>query len=417
MKVQGDSVKEGFEHLYKAECKTGNMIGEGGRIYRSWSGGRCRILGGEKADYCYHVMSRTCGGDYLFGAEEKEAFRKIMRRMARFCGVKVLTYAVMSNHFHILARVPCRVKFLKRFDDQPDEAEGSGEERLMQHLSILYSQAYVTRVRKELAWMREQQMEADAEKFLLKYKRRFCDLSLFTKEVKERFSRWFNKKHERQGTLWMDRFKSVLVENGQALRTMAAYIDLNAVRAGLVEDPKDYRWCGYAEAMGGSKQARRGLCRVMEKPLDSWGENHDWYRCWLIADAGVGVEKVEFASSSAIKPTHHTPTKEQPKTLQPPSASHHQAQASIYQQLRARIRYFTEGVALGSPEFINTWFELNREKFSPRRLKGIPPEKKSNPSAPDAPDASVSPDLPSAAEAAPKSGLYTLKGKIIIPDS
>ncbi len=395
-------IKEGFNHLYKADCKTGNMIGEGGRIYRSWSGGRCRILGGEKADYCYHVMSRTCGGDYLFGNEEKEAFRKIMRRMARFCGVTVLTYAVMSNHFHILARVPCRLRFLKRFDDQHGESEGSGEERLMQHLSILYSKAYVTRVRKELAWMREQHMEADADKFLLKYKRRFCDLSLFIKEVKERFSRWFNKKHERRGTLWMDRFKSVLVENGEALRTMAAYIDLNAVRAGLVEDPKDYRWCGYAEAMGGSKQARRGLCRVMEKPLDSWGENRDWYRCWLIADAGIGAEQVESSSNSPTNPNNTTPPTKQPKTPPPPNSPHPQLKASIYQQLRTRIRYFTEGVALGSPEFINAWFELNREKFSPHRLKGIPPEKNSNPDDP---------------EATPGSGLYTLKGKIIITDS
>jgi exodeoxyribonuclease V beta subunit len=40
---------------------------------------------------------------------------------------------------------------------------------------------------------------------------------------------------------------------------MAAYIDLNPVRAGLVKDPKDYRWCGYAEALSGSRRAQRGL--------------------------------------------------------------------------------------------------------------------------------------------------------------
>jgi hypothetical protein len=58
----------------------------------------------------------------------------------------------------------------------------------------------------------------------------------------------------------MDRFKSVLVEGeGNPLQTMAAYIDLNSVRSGLVEDPKDYRWCGNAEAVAGSKSARLGL--------------------------------------------------------------------------------------------------------------------------------------------------------------
>jgi hypothetical protein len=61
----------------------------------------------------------------------------------------------------------------------------------------------------------------------------------------------------------MERFKSVLVEDGEALRTMAAYIDLNPVRAGMVKDPKDYRWCGYGEAMGGGTAARLELCQVV----------------------------------------------------------------------------------------------------------------------------------------------------------
>ena len=126
-----------------------------------------------------------------------------------------------------------------------------GEENLLEHLLILYTEAYVKQVRREIMSMRKEGQEEDIERFLNKYKRRFCDLSLFVKEVKERFSRWFNKKNDRCGTLWMDRFKSVLVEDGEALRTMSAYIDLNAVRAGMVEDPKDYRWCGYAEAVAG----------------------------------------------------------------------------------------------------------------------------------------------------------------------
>ena len=44
---------------------------------------------------------------------------------------------------------------------------------------------------------------------------------------------------------------------------MAAYIDLNPVRAGMVDDPKDYRWCSYAEAVAGKKRSREGLQRVM----------------------------------------------------------------------------------------------------------------------------------------------------------
>ena len=64
------------------------------------------------------------------------------------------------------------------------------------------------------------------------------DVSAFMKLLKQRFTQWFNRRHRRKGTLWEERFKSVLVEGShQVLATMAAYIDLNPVRARLVEDP------------------------------------------------------------------------------------------------------------------------------------------------------------------------------------
>ena len=355
--------KKALTDLEKVDCKTGHMGGKTGRIYRSWSGGRRRILGGEADDYCYHVMSRTTGGDFLFGAEEKEALRKIMWRMANFCGVKLLTYCVMDNHFHMLVRVPSQQAFLRRFEDRVGEEPGAGEERLLDHLSILYSKSYVQHMREEIAWMREQGMEEDVAKFLQKYKNRFCDLSLFVKQVKERFSRWYNKKHSRRGTLWMDRFKSVLVENGEALQTMAVYIDLNPVRAGLVQDPKDYRWCGYAESVGGSKRARRGLCRVMGKPLDSWAENGSWYRCWLMTDGEEVEENKQYQVRTRKGISASKVKKELGRGGSLPNAT----------RLRSRVKYFTAGLALGSREFVNELFEENRGKFGPNRKQGAKP--------------------------------------------
>src|SRR5690606_13228113 len=93
-----------------------------------------------------------------------------------------------------------------------------------------------------------------------RYLRRMWDISLFMKTLKQRFTQGFNKLHQRKGTLWEDRFKSVLVESaGEPLRAMAAYIDLNPVRAGLVADPKDYRWSGYGAGGGGGSGARAAL--------------------------------------------------------------------------------------------------------------------------------------------------------------
>jgi hypothetical protein len=71
-------------------------------------------------------------------------------------------------------------------------------------------------------------------------------LSDYVKEIKQRFSHWYNKRHGRKGFFWGKRFKSVLVENGDTLINCLAYIDLNPVRAGLVERPEDYRWCSLA---------------------------------------------------------------------------------------------------------------------------------------------------------------------------
>jgi len=77
---------------------------------------------------------------------------------------------------------------------------------------------------------------------------------------KQRLSQWYNLRNRRSGPLWEDRFKSVLVQGEPGLLAMvAAYIDLNAVRAGLVKDPRDWRWCGYAEAAAAQSRARNGL--------------------------------------------------------------------------------------------------------------------------------------------------------------
>ncbi|MCH7229173.1 transposase, partial [Haloferula sp. A504] len=284
MKANEESTMEPVE---KADLPTRQYPGG---FRRGNGAGRKRILGPEGRSNRYHVMSRTAGGEMLFGEVEKEAFCRVMRRMERFSGVEILTYAVMGNHFHLLLRVPDREKYLQRFEGT------GGEERLLEHLKLLYSKSFLASLRTELADLRKNGMAKEADELLDRFRRRFCNLEIFVKELKERFSRWFNKHHGRKGTLWMDRYKSVIVEDGEALRTMAAYIDLNPVRAGLCQDPKDYRWCGYAEAVAGSKRARRGLCRVLDRPLDSWEEQPTksdltaacWYRCWLFGE-GLAV--------------------------------------------------------------------------------------------------------------------------------
>ena len=72
----------------------------------------------------YHCMSRTVNGELLFEDREKEILRKMLWQVADFCGVEVLTYCIMSNHFHVLVRVP--------------EAESVSDVELMRRYKVLY---------------------------------------------------------------------------------------------------------------------------------------------------------------------------------------------------------------------------------------------------------------------------------------
>ena len=337
---------------------------------------RKRFLAPDSPSACFHVMSRVAGGEMIFGDTEKEAFRLLMWKMARFSGIQILTYAVMGNHFHLLVSVPNQKKFITRFEG------AKGEELLFRHLKLLYSKEYLAALQHELKEYRDRGLPELAEEILAKYRKRFCNLSLFVKEIKERFTRWYNKKEGRKGTLWMDRFKSVLVQDGEALETMAAYIDLNPVRAGIVKDPKDYRWCGYGEAMGGSRCARRGLCKVVGRPVDSWEVQQNLkptrpnaevlmtcevYRCWLFGDGLVAGEKEEnqiVASRRGRKGY----TKKEVDAVKEAGGK-----LTRGQLLRCKVRYFSEGVALGDKAFVEGVFKNHRESFGPARKEGAKP--------------------------------------------
>jgi REP element-mobilizing transposase RayT len=305
----------------------------------------------------------------LLGDTEKEALRRLMWRLARFAGLEIHTYAVMDNHFHILARVPAHDPFVAQF------VGPGGEARLLEHLRLLYSRAYIAALRAELADLRQRGLPEEAEALIAGYLRRMCNLPVFVKELKERFSRWYNKHRGRRGTLWMERFKSVLVEDGEALRTMAAYIDLNPLRAGMVKDPKDYRWCGYGEAMGGGTAARLGLCQVVghadggakawDTPATAKGMSAaEVYRCWLFED---GRERADVSSGSAEKQRQ-----KRAGIGSEEAAAEKQRQGKLSRAalLRCRVRYFTDGLVLGTKSYVDGVFAHYRSHFGPRRTSG-----------------------------------------------
>ena len=291
----------------------------------------------------YHCVSRVVDGRFLFqtqspGSVEAEYFVHLMRRLELACCLQVLTYALMANHFHILCKVP--------------ERRTLSDQELLDCIEAGYGSERRTQVAEQLtAYAREASLSDQAQHLRDNYLSRLFDVSIYMKELKGRFAQWYNRRHHRYGVLWAERFKSVLVEEGQALSAVAAYIDLNPLRAGLCEDPKDYRYCGYAEAIAkNSAQAKLGLQEALGLGTESsWRDARREYRK-LLFQTGTAASKAGAVIDVELAQ----------KVLQ-----QQQSEIPLAELLRCRIRYFTDGGILGSRAFVQEQFARCRQIRSP----------------------------------------------------
>jgi REP element-mobilizing transposase RayT len=295
----------------------------------------------------YHIMSRIVDKQMLMNPSEKEYFRKLMRAVEAFSGCQVITHATLNNHWHCLIYVP--------------EPRSVSDDELLVRLSHLYSRIEVRGIAESLQRHRELGQHNAAEALKQRYTCRMYDLSEFAKTLKQRYTQSYNRRHSRKGTLWEERFKSVLVGGRGALLTIAAYIDLNAVRAGIVEDPGEYRFCGYGEALGGSRVARERLMTLFEH-LDhkaDWQEAARLYRQQLFVRGEQLAEDDKPGFSPEVVQAVLDAGGALPKG----------------QALRCRVRYFSDGVILGSRAFVDEAFKRHRGYFSPSRANGARPMK------------------------------------------
>ena len=331
----------------------------------------------------FHVVSRIVGREFLLGEKEKSRFHKIMRRLEKVSGVQVLSYCLMDNHVHLLLRT-------ERIDG---EAVSDGE--LVNRVRAMYSKGLASELARQLErWKRKAkdgtrcETQGDGRKgevgessmhafWRERYLARLGNLSEFMRVLKSSFSKWYNKEHRRTGTLWEDRYKVVLVEgSARVLIKVAAYIDLNPVRAGMVEDPGDYRWCGYGEALGGCIEARRGLTRVVgADPKRGWRDAAPSYRALLYFEGvekgteGTRVEVVRNRSGQEIK-RKGIGKEEAAKVLGTGG------RLSLKELLRRRARYLVDGAVIGSRKFVDQIFEAQpaenrgKRKTGARKMRG-----------------------------------------------
>ena len=138
---------------------------------------------------------------------------------------------------------------------------------------------------------------------------------------------------------------------------MAAYIALNPVRAALCADPKEYRYCGYAEALArGSAAAREKIRTILGlSETSSWEELLAEYRKHLFMRGALATSK-------------HGPAFELAKAQE--VVDQEQGELSLPEQLRCKIRYISDGVILGSRSFVEAHCQRLRQTIGFKRKRG-----------------------------------------------
>jgi len=280
----------------------------------------------------YHVMSRTALDGFPLGDVEKDFMLDLIRRYSSLYFVEILGFCLMGNHFHILVRMFPEHKYTDE-DIKKRYETFYGDDSM-------FASGWIPSLREKLS-----------------------NLSEFVKEIKQSFSRYYNKKHHRRGTLWGERFKSLIVENGETLINCLAYIDLNPIRAGLVERPEDYRWnsLGYHVQTNNLDNFLSTDFGLKEFNVKSEKERIRRYRRYVY-EAGA-VNRPEQGRSKVIG--DRILEKERKRDFE----------LSRNDRFRYRTRYFTDSGIIGSKDFVSKNYMRFKHHFNSKNEKKPKPVK------------------------------------------
>lgn len=280
------------------------------------------MIAGEPT--AYHIMSRTALAGYPLDDVDKDFFVEQVVKLSKLFFVEVLGFCCMGNHFHLLARMLPETDF--------------SDNELKKRLAAFYDT--------ELNFYEDGQLPYLREKL--------SSLSEYVREIKVRFTRFYNKRHGRRGYFWGDRFKSVVVENGETLINCLAYIDLNPVRAGLVTRPEDYRW----NSIGYHIQTKnKDDFLSLDFGLRQFGEMDDAqrlrrYRRFLYETGAMDKgNKVQIDTAIVEKERKND------------------FKLARTRRFLYRTRYFTDSGIIGGKAFVSETYQKTKKLFQAKREK------------------------------------------------
>lgn len=270
-----------------------------------------------------HIISRISRENIRFDEIEKEYLFNLLSLFASAFFVQIHAYCIMGTHFHILA---------SSLDKQ---AQSATKGELFRRYHLMYGNKSNPPCG---SWKSDGTFLADEDGGVERLRSRLGSISRFVQELKQTFSTWYNKRHGTKGYLWHDRFKGILVDIGEAQLVCSGYIDLNPVRAGLVDRPEDYRWSSLGLKVRDGKMAGEFLKSVVD--------DMRWYREFVYVSGGVEREGSGRIADEVVDEVLRV-----------------NGELGIGDSLRYRVRNISEGLAIGGYTFISQLQKRLHRKF------------------------------------------------------
>ena len=265
----------------------------------------------------YLVTNRVAGGRMLFRDQDKYKLKELLFAGSAKLSYQVVDYVFMDNHFHLLVKIPPTSSM--------DDIELLNRYRLYKNNDEI---EFINSVQKD------------------EFREKIHDISFVIGNFEQRFVQWFNRQHNSWGRLFGQRFDSEMIEasaQSDSLLRVMAYISLNPVRAGIVTDPKDFFFCGYADRLAGGSIGNSDhnffdlFCHCIEAENSKDKRKHfrEVFRAYML-----GLRRYKNADSKTVREYLLTETNTSLEALQWDDLFIH------------KCRFFTKCLVIGSEAFV-----------------------------------------------------------------
>lgn len=163
----------------------------------------------------------------------------------------------------------------------------------------------------------------------------------------------YNQRKSRKGAFWEDRYHATAIESGDHLWRCMVYVDLNMVRAGVVDHPSQWRWCGYREIqqpknryrliddsalkrllfVGNSKELAAAHRNWVDTELEKKLARKDCFSKSLAFGSQAFVDKISDAMGLRAKGRHVVQASGEGYQLREPTSTYHSREVKQSSQM------------------------------------------------------------------------------------